>query len=206
MLHVSDDFVQLSGVGDLLLQEPSLFLGDADGDRLAFHLTRPFVVRTVQLGRLPRSPPSCPSSSNRSTPYLYAFLEEAHALIQQFPSLVDAVETDLDAYGLRKKVIRVSDAEWLANRTLHLPDMPEPAQEPDKPLVLCQGRPRTSGYVVLIALLLRDYWGAGFKSVDATCAMAESITLRVFFTNLGVKMPGRSTLTEFVNAVSNETQ
>jgi IS5 family transposase len=84
--------------------------------------------------------------------------------------------------------------------------MPEPAQEPDKPLVLNQGRPRTSGYVVLIALLLRGYWGAGFKSADVTSNMVESITLRVFFTNLGVKMPGRSTLTELVNAVRIETR
>ncbi len=137
---------------------------------------------------------------------LYAFLEEAHALIQQFPSLVEAVDKDLDAHGLRKKAVRATDAEWLANRMPHLSGMPEPAQDPDKPLVLMQGRPRTSGYVVLIALLLRGYSGAGFKSADVTSAMVESITLRVFFTNLGVKMPGRSTLTELVNAVSNETR
>lgn len=137
---------------------------------------------------------------------LYAFLEEVHALIQQFPSLVEAVDKDLDAHGLRKKAMRVADAKWLANRTPHLFGMPEPAQDPDKPLVLTRGRPRTSGYVVLIALLLRGYSGAGFKSADVTSAMVESITLRVFFTNLGVKMPGRSTLTELVNAVSNETR
>jgi len=71
---------------------------------------------------------------------------------------------------------------------------------------LMQGRPRTSGYVVLIALLLRGYSGAGFKSADVTSTMVESITLRVFFTNLGISMPGRSTLTELVNAVSNETR
>jgi IS5 family transposase len=84
--------------------------------------------------------------------------------------------------------------------------MPEPVQDPDKPLVLMNGRPRTSGYVVLITLLLRGYSGAGFKSADVTSAMVESITLRVFFTNLGVKMPGRSTLNELVNAVNNETR
>ncbi len=137
---------------------------------------------------------------------LYAFLDEAHALILEVPSLVDAVEKDLDTHGLRKKAMRVADAEWLANRSSHLPAMPEPAHDPNKPLVLKQGRPRTSGYVVLIALLLRGYSGAGFKSADVTSAMVESITLRVFFTNLGVKIPGRSTLTELVNAVSNETR
>jgi len=137
---------------------------------------------------------------------LHDFLEEAHARIQQFPSLVDAIEKDLDAHGLRKKAIRVADAAWLANRMPRLPGMPEPAQDPDEPLVLREGRPRTSGFVVLIALLLRGYSGSGFKSADVTSAMVESITLRVFFTNLWVKMPGRSTLTETVNAVTNETR
>lgn len=51
-MHVSEDLLQPPGVGDPLFQELSLFLGDADGDRLAFHLSRPFVVRTVQLGRI----------------------------------------------------------------------------------------------------------------------------------------------------------
>jgi IS5 family transposase len=36
--------------------------------------------------------------------------------------------------------------------------------------------------------------------------MMESITLHVFFTNLGLKMPGRSTLTDLVNAISNQTR
>lgn len=137
---------------------------------------------------------------------LCAFLGDAHALIQQSPLLVEAAEKDLDAHGLRKKAVRIADAEWLATRTPQLPGLPEPAQESDKPLRLEQGRPRTSGYVVLIVLLLRGYWGSGFKSADVTSHMMESITLRVFFTNLGVKMPGRSTLTELVNAVSNDTR
>ena len=137
---------------------------------------------------------------------LHAFLDEVHALIESTPSLVDAVEKDLDAHGLRKKTVRVADKEWIENQTSNLPGMPEPAQGPDKPLVLGQGRPRTSGYLVLVALFLRGYWGAGFKSADVTSNMLESITLRVFFTNLGIKMPGRSTLTELVNAVSIETR
>lgn len=137
---------------------------------------------------------------------LHAFLEEVHALIARTPLLFDAVEKDLDAHGLQKKAVRTADKEWLANKTLNLSGMPEPAPEPDKPLELGQGRPRTSGYVVLVALFLRGYWGVGFKSVQAASNMVESITLRVFFTNLGVKIPGRSTLTELVNAVSIETR
>lgn len=137
---------------------------------------------------------------------LCAFLGEAHALIQETPTLVAAVDRDLDAHALRKKAVRVADAQWLADRTPRLPGLPAPAEEPAQPLVLLEGRPRTPAYVVLIALLLRGYSGAGFKSADVTAAMVESITLRVFFTNLGLEMPGRSTLTELVNAVTNETR
>jgi hypothetical protein len=60
--------------------------------------------------------------------------------------------------------------------------------------------------VVLITLLLRGFWGAGFKSARVASQMTESITLRVFFTNLGLDMPAPSTLTELVNAVSNDTR
>ena len=128
---------------------------------------------------------------------LYAFLKEVHTLIETAPSLVDAVEKDLDAHGLRKKEGRLADKEWLANQTPNLlSGLPEPDQAPDKPLMLGQGRPRTSGYVVLVALFLRGYLGAGFKSADVSANMVESITLRVFFSNLGINVPGRSTLTE----------
>ena len=81
-----------------------------------------------------------------------------------------------------------------------------PAAEGSKPLTLQHGRPRTPGYVVLIAMLLRGYWGAGFKSEEVT-----SIDDRIDYPpNLlrqsHLKMPGRSTLSELVNAISNETR
>ncbi len=42
----------MSDVGDPLFQKASLFLGDANGNRLAFHLSRPIVVGAVQLRRI----------------------------------------------------------------------------------------------------------------------------------------------------------
>jgi hypothetical protein len=137
---------------------------------------------------------------------LYDFLKEAHAIIQKSPSILEAVDKDLDAHALRKKAVRIADAEWLDQHSPSLPGMPEAAPVPDEPMVLLNGRPRTPAYVVVIALLLRGYSGAGFKTADVTSLMAESITLRVFFANLGLPMPGRSTLTELINAVSNETR
>jgi hypothetical protein len=138
---------------------------------------------------------------------LLSFLREAHGLFVGWPDLIARAEADLDAHGCSKKAIRLADAAWIAGRTAPLPGWTNesPVVDPAQ-LTLAQGRPRTPAYVVLMALLLRGYFGAGFKSWDSATMMQESITLHVFFTNLGLKMPGLSTLTELVNAISNETR
>ena len=138
---------------------------------------------------------------------LLVFLEGAHRLIEGCPSLVVRVESELDAHGRAKKALRLADAEWKAARSLPLPGQVILLAAVDAAqLRLLKGRPRTSGYVVLMALLLRGYFGAGFKASDVTTMMVESITLHVFLTNLDMTMPGRSTLTELINVVSNETR
>lgn len=138
---------------------------------------------------------------------LLQFLQEAHSLLVANPALVARAEADLDAHGCAKKALRVADAEWQAERTAPLPGyISTPIVVDPTRLVLAQGRPRTPGYVVLIAALLRGYFGAGFKSCDAATMMQESVTLRIFFANLMLPMPARSTLTELVNAISNETR
>jgi len=158
--------------------------------------------------QVPRNPfvPVVPLFLDAVDSDLHAFLEEVHALIEGAPELLAAVDKDLDKHGLRKKAVRLADADWLASRNLELPEVPRRPPSSGKPTVLGQGRPRTHAYVVVVALLLRGYWGTGFKSDDVTSNMQESITLRVFFANLRLKMPGRSTLTELVNAVSIETR
>jgi len=138
---------------------------------------------------------------------LREFLQEAHGLLAAYPGLVASAEADLDAHGCAKKALRVADAAWRAERTAPLPGFAsEPIVTDPARLTLAQGRPRTPAYVVLMAVLLRGYFGAGFKSCDSTTMMQESITLSVFFANLGLMMPGRSTLTELVNAITNKTR
>ena len=140
---------------------------------------------------------------------LQAFLQESYELLTGAPELLAQAEADLDAHGCRKKALRLADAAWHAHRTAPLPGLPS-APEPPPPtataLKLFQGRPRTPALVVLLALLLRGFLGEGFKSSDATMLTQESITLQVLLGNLGLKMPGRSTLTELVNAISNQTR
>jgi hypothetical protein len=138
---------------------------------------------------------------------LRQFLVEAHGLLVGCPALVASAEADLDAHGCGKKALRVADVAWRAERTAFLPGVAsEPIVIDPARLTLAQGRPRTPAHIVLIALLLRGYFGAGFKSCDAATMMQESITLRIYFANLGLTMPGRSTLTELVNAISNKTR
>jgi len=138
---------------------------------------------------------------------LMAFLDEARGLIEGCPALVADVEADLDAHARGKKALRVADAAWGAAQTAPLPGYAsEPTAVDPAKLTLAQGRPRTPAYVVLMAVLLRGYFGAGFKACNTATMMVESMTLYVFFANLGLTMPGRSTLTELVNAVGNETR
>jgi hypothetical protein len=138
---------------------------------------------------------------------LMLLIQEAHRLLVSCPGLIKRAEADLDAHARNKKAMRIGDAEWEEAHTAPLPGMPIAPKAVDAAnLRLAQGRPRTPAYVVLMALLLRGYFGAGFKSCEATTLMQESISLRMFFANLGLAMPGRSTLTELVNAISNETR
>lgn len=138
---------------------------------------------------------------------LCRFVEEVHALVMGCPDLVKLVDADLDAHGLLKKALRVADAAWSAAQVARLPGVATESRAIEqKGLTLLQGRPRTPGYVVLMAMLLRGYFGSGFKSCDAATLMQESQTLHVYFANLGHRMPGQSTLTELVNAITNETR
>jgi Transposase DDE domain len=136
------------------------------------------------------------------------FLRQAHELLVKNPALLDAADADLDAHGLGKKKLRLADALWhenKKNKTAPLPGLLLPARTP-APLQLLHGRPRTPAYVVLTTVLLRGYFGSGFKACDADSLLQESVTLRVFFENLGLRLPGRSTLTELVNAISLQTR
>ena len=138
---------------------------------------------------------------------LQSYVQEAHDVVVGFPGLLALIDADLDAHGRSKKALRLEDEAWVAAQTACLLGFaPAPTEIDPRRLELTQGRPRTPAYVVLIALLLRGYCGAGFKSCDVTTLMQESVTLQVMFRNLGLKMPGRSTLTELVNAVTNATR
>lgn len=136
----------------------------------------------------------------------FAFLQEAHRLVAENPTILDAIDADLDLHGQHKKALRIQDAQWIEAQSQPLPTLDHiPTTVAEESLVLNMGRPRTPAYVVYLFLVGRGFIG-GFKSSDATTLMLESVTLRVFLTNQNLVLPGRSTLTELVNAVSAGTR
>ncbi len=138
---------------------------------------------------------------------LFTFLQEVHGLAVGFPAILDAIDADLDLHGQGKKALRIADAQWNKARMERLPTIeivPITAVAVES-LLLGVGRPRTAAYVVYLFLAGRGFFG-GFKSAPATTLLLESVTLRVFLANAGLELPGRSTLTELVNAVSSATR
>lgn len=137
----------------------------------------------------------------------YGFLQEAYQLAVDFPQILVAIDADLDLHGQRKKALRILDVQWNEARDQHLPTIdciPITAVAPES-LQLEVGRPRTSAGAVYLFMAGRGFFG-GFKGAGATTLMLESVTLRVFLANEGLDLPGRSTLTELVNAVSLATR
>src|SRR5208283_1494351 len=68
-----------------------------------------------------------------------------------------------------------------------------------------EGRPRTEAYIVYLFLMLRGLIG-GCKDQHARLLQEESITLKLWLNHLGLELPPASTLSENLNAVSNQTR
>src|SRR6478736_1229736 len=106
----------------------------------------------------------------------------------------------------KEKALRSADAQFLAGQTPGLSKLQ---------LQLCElkvdgieletGRPRTHAYIVYLFLMLRGFNG-GCKDQHARLLLEESITLRLCLEHLGLQLPPASTLSDNLNAVSNQTR
>ena len=137
----------------------------------------------------------------------FTFLLEAHRLVAENSAILASIDADLDRHAQGKKALRIADAQWqqAQNQSLPMIDCPPLIVEAES-LLLGTGRPRTEAYVVYLFLAGRGFFGSGFKPGEYTTLMLESVTLRVFLANQGLRLPGRSTLTELVNAVGTGTR
>ena len=135
-----------------------------------------------------------------------AYLEEVDKLIQFTPKIIDEINKDLDTHGLIKKRWRLEDREFHESQTTELTgfDLPERDLTLDR-ITLGVGRPRMSGYVVLVFMMLRGYLGS-LTSKPARRFILESISLHEFLQRHSLEMPGFTTMLENVNAVSSATR
>jgi len=136
------------------------------------------------------------------------FLEETLRIVQDNPRLLAMIEDDQDRHAKKKKHMRLKDKRWRNNQQSTLNGMEEPGEDIPEPeeLTLEGGRPRTEPIVVYILLVTRGYLG-GVSSRQFQDFVAESRTLEVVMTNVGRdEVPARSTVSENVNGVSNETR
>jgi IS5 family transposase len=137
---------------------------------------------------------------------LHQFLIETHQIVEFEPAILERIESDLNAYGLKKKLVRAADRRFLEGQTPDLANLRIELRQIDPTkLELEVGRPRLEPYAVYLFLMLRGRWG-GCKDQDARLLQQESMTLHWWLENLGLTLPAGSTLSENLNAVSNATR
>src|ERR1700731_730291 len=172
-----------------------------------------WIVSTLaSCGRLPAT---IPDLANRPRQLVFLtpidsqlndFLNEIHQIARLEPSIVERIDEDLDLHAKKKKLLRLVDAEFLAGQTPDLPKLQLQLRELKlEEIELEIGRPRTEAYIVYLFLMLRGLNG-GCKDQHARLLLEESITLRLWLDHLGLELPPASTLSDNLNAVSNETR
>jgi len=133
-------------------------------------------------------------------------LIEIHKTAQFSPHVLDSIDADLDLHGARKKLLREADQRFNDGQTADIPGLSIALRDCKVGDIRLEGgRPRLSAYVVFLFMMLRGYFG-GCKDQDARQKLEESITLRHWLGNLGLDLPGASTLSDNLNAVSNPTR
>jgi IS5 family transposase len=137
---------------------------------------------------------------------LHEFLIETHRIVAFAPAILERIESDLDAYGLKKKLVRQADRRFLEGQTPDLAQLRIELRQIDPTkMELEVGRPRLEPYLVYLFVMLRGRFG-GCKDQDARLLQEESMTLYWWLENLGLSLPPASTLSENLNAVSNATR
>src|SRR6266436_5656833 len=178
-----------------------------------FHICNSWIVSILaSCGRLPATVPDLANRPRQLvffTPIdsqLNDFLIEIHQIAIFEPSIVERIDEDLDLHAKKKKLLRLVDAQFLAGQTPDLPKLQLQLRElkvDDIDLEI--GRPRTEAYIVYLFLMLRGFNG-GCKDQHARLLLEESITLQLWLGHLGLELPPASTLSENLNAVSNQTR
>lgn len=136
-------------------------------------------------------------------------LQEATRMQRKYPEILRRIEQDQIADGKKKKLPRVQDRRWEEAQTLPLPmeDLLRDAEVDLRAtdLELEVGRPRLPPAVVYIFLCLRGCYGS-VCTESSWDRFIDSMTVRYFLAPYRNGFPGRTTVLENLNAVSNETR
>ena len=133
------------------------------------------------------------------------FIEEVWTLGELFPEIYKRISDDQDVLAKDKKDIRILDRHYMREKTSDIPGLHLPSVDCDRTAAsLEQGRPRMSPELVFLFSRLRGYWGS-VSDHDAYERMRDSMTLHVLFMNMGVRLPGVTTILENINCVSTST-
>ena len=101
------------------------------------------------------------------------FLEEVEQLARVAPEIVRGIERDLDAHAREKKRLRQEDRKFFESQTEDLPEWKIAESEIlAAELTLEDGRPRMSGYMVYVFLMLRGFLG----SLSSICVVVSEPT------------------------------
>ncbi len=138
---------------------------------------------------------------------LVDFLQEAYNLLCREPEILDKIASDLDTHARKKKLLRLKDKKWELDQIGQLPNLDIGYNEiKADDLRLQGGRSRMSPYLVYVFMMIRGFW-SGVKCSEFKLLLFESKTIQLFLVNHNAgKMPGFSTISENINAVSNETR
>ena len=98
---------------------------------------------------------------------LQQFLIQTHRIVQFEPTILERVESDLNTYGLKKKLVREADRRFLEGQTSDLAQLKIELRQVDATkMELEVGRPRLEPYIVYLFLMLRGRFG-GCKDQNA---------------------------------------
>lgn len=140
---------------------------------------------------------------------LQTLLDEGIALANAYPEIIESVRADQDKKALADKAKRVADKKYHAtNRTdviAGFENAVEAHEAVEKKLTLNNtGAPRMSPLLAFLFMLTRGYFGSA-TNADATERIKESSTIQLLYSALNVAPPGRTTILENLNNISEKT-
>lgn len=134
--------------------------------------------------------------------------EKTREMLEKFPEIATAIDYDLDSSGLNDKKMRLANRAYEERKEMERNGFlfdPSPYDSVDHDLTLKSGRPRMPAPLVFFFLTLRGLWGS-VTDQEAVDRFKDSISIQSVLSHFGFSTPGRSTIRENVNKVSNQTR